>query len=265
MNDVKILYQKYQDLFDFSENTIEKSHNFLVGEKAATLEKQVTLFHFARAVYLLDAIYRLCAQGFATEAMVILRSLLNLYINIKWLTSGDSKKSFERFAEFEVVFKKLAIEAVIKYGTIKDEIKNDNLNIHDKEFDRVMKKYNLGKKRDLFCWSGKSLFRMATDVNLEKEYSIIYSKLSSMEHTGPESVKNYLEHSEERGFTIKAGPRDENIDLVLVTALEYYFKVQEITRKIFGLDCSALENDVQIFLELQNKYWVNNKKAKKVL
>ena len=195
MNNDKILRQKYQNLFNFSENTIEKSRNFLVGEKAATLEKQVTLFHFARAVYLLDAIYRLCAQGFATEAMVILRSLLNLYINIKWLTSGDSKKRFERFAEFEVVFKKLAIEAVIKYGAIKGEIKNTNLNIHDEEFDRVKKKYNLRKKRDLFSWSGKSLSKMATNVNLEKEYSRIYSKLSSIEHTGPESVQNYLEYS----------------------------------------------------------------------
>lgn len=110
MKIIEGLNHKYQNLFDFTKGTIDESINFVVGERANTLEIQVTLFHFARAAYLLDAIYRLCIQGLATVAMVKLRSLLNLYVNIKWLTTGDTQKSFEIFVDFEVVFKKLAMD-----------------------------------------------------------------------------------------------------------------------------------------------------------
>ena len=158
MESDEILYQKYQDLFDFSKSTIEDSLNFVVGGNANTLERQVTLFHFVRASYLFDAIYRLSIQGFATEAMVILRSLLNLYINIKWLTAGDTKRRFQRFSDFEVIFKKLAIDNVTKYGDIWDEIKNDDLSVHDKDFCRKKKKYNIRKRKDFFNWAGKSIY-----------------------------------------------------------------------------------------------------------
>jgi len=45
----EVLYRKYQDLFDFTKSAIDESHNFVVGENANTLERQVTLFHFSRA------------------------------------------------------------------------------------------------------------------------------------------------------------------------------------------------------------------------
>ena len=266
MKAVEVLYRKYQDLFDFAKSTIDESLSFVVGESANTLEKQATLFHFARAAYLLDAIYRLSAQGLATEAMVILRSLLNLYINIKWLTTGDTKKRFERFADFEVVFKKLAMDEIIQQGDIWDEIKNDDLTIHDKEFERIKKKYNLKKRKDFFNWSGKSIYKMANakGVNLGKEYKIIYGKLSSIEHTGPDSVRSYLDNPVPKITAIKAASRDENIDLVLITALEYYFSVKAIVHNIFNLSWDNLKSVEQNHSDLKNKYWVKIGKDERV-
>jgi hypothetical protein len=259
MKATEVLYNKYQDLFDFAKDTVGKSLNVVTGQNVNTLEKLVTLLHFARASYLLDAISKLCLEGLATEAMVILRSLLNLHINIKWLTTGNSKTRFERYADFEVIYRKLAIDEVIKHGDIWDEIKNDDFTIHDKDFERIKKKYKLKKRKDFFNWSGKSIFQMAKekDVNLEKEYKIIYGRLSSLEHTGPESVRDYLDDSERGKTKIKARPRDENIDLVLLTSLEYYFNVKAITHKIFDTEWPNLESVRQQFLHLRSKYWVN--------
>lgn len=257
MKAATLLSKKYKELFNFTRKAIEESLNFLGGENANTVERQVTLLHFARAAYLLDAIYRLALQGLATEAMVILRSLLNLYINIKWLTKDDSKKSFERYADFEVVYRKLTLDNVKKYGGIGDKIKNYNLKIHDKDFERVKKKYNLNKRKDFFNWSGRSIYQMAKDVNLENSYKIIYGELSSIEHTGPGSVRHYLDDSEKGKTKIKAGPRDEDIDSVLLTALEYYFKVKAITHDIFELEWPDLESDENMYLELKKKYWEN--------
>jgi hypothetical protein len=256
------LMHKYRDLFDFAERAIEKGPSFLAGKNANSPEKQVTLFHFVRAMYLLEGIHVLCTHGLATEAMVLLRSLLNLYINIKWLTATDVAQRFERFADFEVIFRKLAIQRVIDHGDIWDQIKDEDLSVHDQNFESIKKKYSLAKREDLFNWSGKSIFEMASEqgVDLEKDYRIIYSRLSSIEHTGPESVRDYLDDSDTGATKIKAGPRDENIDLVLLTALEYYFNVKAIAHNAFDLEWPNLENDKEAFLTLQRKYWVGNDK-----
>ncbi len=202
MNARDFLAQKYGDLFDFTKTVIEEGPAFLVGQNANSLPKQVTLLHLARAGYLLEAIYTLVTHGLATEAMVLLRSLLNLYINIKWLTAIDVSHRFQRFADFEVVYKKLAMQTIINHGDIWDEIKNENLNLHDQGFEFFIKKYSLTKKTNFLNWSGISIFKMASEkgVDLEKEYQVIYRQLSSIEHTGPESVRHYLDDLEKGGL-----------------------------------------------------------------
>ena len=254
------LLKKYKDLFDFAQNAIEEDGRFLIGQNANTLEKQVTLFHFVRAGYLLAAIYTLTIHGLATEGMVLLRSLLNLYINIKWLNTSDTKRRFERFADFEVVFKKLDMQTIVEHGDIWEQIENERLNTHDADFESVKNKYGLRKREDFFNWSGKSIFKMAADegVNLEKEYRLIYGRLSSIEHTGPESVRDYLDDSEKGITNFRAGARDENIDLVLLTALEYYFHVKAIVHNVFDLEWHTLERDREAFLSIRSKYWDNN-------
>jgi hypothetical protein len=257
MNVADLLAQKYGDLFEITKATIDKGPTFLAGQNANSMKKQVTLFHLVRAGYLLEATYTLCSQGLATEAMLVLRSLLNLYINLKWLTSADVEQRFQRYADFEVVFKKLAMQAAIDYGGIWDEIKDEDLTVHDHDFDFIKKKYGLTKKKDLFNWSGKSIFSMASEkgVDLEKDYRIIYGQLSSIEHTGPESVRRYLDDSEKGTTLIKAGRRDESINLVLITALEYYFHVKAIAHTIFDVEWIALEKDREAFLKVRSTYW----------
>jgi|WetSurMetagenome_2_1015567.scaffolds.fasta_scaffold55905_2 hypothetical protein len=257
MTTIDVIASKYKDLFDFSKATIDEGPTFLTDQNANSTAKQVTLLHLARAGYLLEATYRLCSQGLATEAMVILRSLLNLYINLKWMTSTDSVQRFQRYADFEIVFNKLAMQTIINHGGIWDDIKNDDLTIHDQDFETIKEKYCLKERQDFRNWSGKSIFMMASEkgVDLEKEYRIIYRQLSSIEHTGPDSVRQYLDDSE-KGFTkIKAGPRDENIDLVLVTALGYYFDVKAIAHNVFDLEWPNVQTHREAFSDLQRKYW----------
>ena len=86
---------------------------------------------------------------------------------------------------------------------------------------------------------------------MKKDYKIIYGRLSAIEHTGPDSAWDYLYDSEKGKTQIKAGPRDKNIDLVLLTSLEYFFNAQAITHNIFGVDWPNLEKDRKEFLDLR--------------
>ena len=69
-------------------------------------ETGVVLYHFAKAVNLLDATRRLCHDGFAREAIATSRSLFNLFINLRWLTKpGVSSQRLQRFADHEKMSK----------------------------------------------------------------------------------------------------------------------------------------------------------------
>ena len=95
----------------------------------------------------------------------------------------------------------------------------------------------------------------AKGVDLGKEYKIIYGNLSSIEHTGPDSVRSYLTDSLPGKTVIKPASRDENIDLVLITALEYYFSVKAIVHNIFDIRWDNLKSVEEKFFDLKNKYW----------
>lgn len=233
-----ILYQKYSELFNFADELIKTALAILNGQQDNTLDRGITAFHFVRAIYLLDGIRILCEEGYAPEALVILRSFLNLYINIKWLTADDSTRRMQRYADFEVIFKKKSIDVLEKYGLSGNDRREEDRATQDKKFKNIMNKYKLNSNNwsELTQWSGESIFKMAKKVNLEREYDIVYSYLSDIEHTGPASVRRYLEKSKNGRTFIRCGPRDEDIPLVLWTALGYFLDVTDIVKGIFGVD-----------------------------
>ena len=179
--------------------------------------------------------------------MVILRSLLNLYINIKWLTTSNSAERFVRFVDFGAVYEALAFDRLA-------EGRGLSAHFHPRQaFEVVKRKYGLKKPSVFFRWSEKSIRQMAKEVNLDREYDVVYSQLSAVEHTGLQTAASYVEHPDGK-IVIKAGPRDDNIPLVLLTSLKYYFFVEGITRETFGIDCSPLEKDTQEWSVLSIKY-----------
>ena len=136
----KALTNKYGNLFRFSKRIIKEGPINLKGKPAGSLDKQIILLHYARSLYLADSIHRLCVEGHAIEASVLLRSLFNLFLNLKWLTSSDSEKRMTRYADFEIIFKKRGMELAKKHGRVPKDAKKRDLKKWDKEYDRIVKK-----------------------------------------------------------------------------------------------------------------------------
>lgn len=252
---IRLIAEKYKDIFGLANEIVNNGHLIVDGQNANTLPKQISLFHYSRAIYLIDAISKLCIEGYANAAMLILRSLLNLYINLKWVTSDNYRYRMERFADFEIVHKKLAIEKLIKYGTIPDPDGDSDVSAHFEEFEKIKAKYNLKTYWELTNWSGRSIRKMAREVCLENEYHIIYGKLSEIEHTGPASVRDYLDDSEEGKTFVRIGGKDKDIELVMLTSLDFFTGVKGITLNIFDLGWETLEEERQTITELRTKYW----------
>lgn len=250
-------YNKYSDVFTFTDRIVAKGPVSFKGKTVDSLAEKITLYHYARALYLLQSIKVLCSEGYATEAKIILRSLLNLFINIRWLTSEEIdycnvNYRMERFADYDVVFKKKHQDNIIEFCP--GAISEDEHTFFDKEFERIKKKYPKDTNFDPMFWSGRKIFKMASDVSLEREYRILYSQLSELEHTGPSSKNEYVDLSCKGKMKIRTGPIDKNITMVLLTAISCFIDVNAITHSIFKLELDDLKRDKEELNVLKNKY-----------
>jgi len=223
----------------------------LENESASTLPKQLVFFHYVKALSLLDAIQILSQKKKTNEAGIILRSLLNLFINLKWLTSGDPDARMQKYADFEIISKKRKMDL----GGILPESEEEKQKTKEieEQYKKIIKKYNLNSK-DWKCmtqWSGKSIRQMAIDVNLLADYEKVYSYLSFDEHTDPSTARRYLSHPKEEGALYIANPDDYLNALILWTSIFYYFEIEKIVAQIFNVTFKYPNIDLNV---LANKY-----------
>ena len=246
---------EHKDLFDLADRIIEKSIPILIGKEVDTTLKEVTLYHFVRSLRLVRSVKILCMAGCATEANVLLRSLLNLTINIGWIVNKEVDKRVQRFVEFEPVKKYLNGEKLKTFGSIPEEEKRKYSNFHKKDCEDFMKKYHIENIGVLNTrgWSGKSISEMAKEIGAISDYQILYNMLSDLEHTGPHSASQFLERTETTR-TMRLEPSEEGIANSLLTSLHYYIKVLEISLHIFDLEIGKIKNEIEDHYKLFKKH-----------
>ena len=100
------LDDQYGDLFSFALRVVVENRIHAEKWRYKKNKNGVVLYHFAKAVNLLDATRRLCHDGFAREAIATSRSLFNLFINLRWLTKPEvSSQRLEKFINHEATSK----------------------------------------------------------------------------------------------------------------------------------------------------------------
>ena len=97
------LDDQYGDLFSFALHVVVENRIHADRWRDKESGTDVVLYHFAKAINLLDATRRLYHDGFAREAISTSRSLFNLFINLRWLTKlGETSQRLQRFADHEI-------------------------------------------------------------------------------------------------------------------------------------------------------------------
>lgn len=246
-------YEAYADLFDYAGLLLEKGSISVQGAQKKTLEVHVALMYLARAIRLMASIRYLCSIGYGAEALVLLRSLLNLYINIKWLTKDNANERMRRYADFEMVNKFVFVNSISKSGQF-DEKWNAECEKLKEAVEPVLEKYQLRRKVDnLHKWSGKSIRAMADEVSLTSDYVMLYGHLSEVEHTGPAMVEKYLESDDEQ-TVLKVGPSGEDIHLAMLSTIEYFLGVIDCVSCVVAVEWDNESSDLKTFQDLQKKY-----------
>lgn len=251
----KELLQSYGDLFAFARQVVVRNRRLAARSYEKKNDTAVVLYHFTKAVNLLDATRRLCFDGFAREAIATSRSLFNLCINLRWLTKPKARSErLRRFTDHEVASKANNAMTLIKWDkNITDEQKA-NLRRLIRELRPVAKFCGIKKMNDGRYGTWHPLIKdMAKDVKLSSDYYLTYRRLSQTEHTDPESVREYLSDvDDDDAMQGDVGPSSQYAPLVMADSIRYFLNVKRDAAPL--LDFAEGRSELEELGRLLNKY-----------
>ena len=181
------------------------------GQWTSETESLVVQYHCVRARGLLQGIEVLLRGGLPWEAAVLNRSLLNLLIDLAWLTSGYSRARVQWFADCEVLTVRKQLEALRLISEISETEYREGIEKLQPAWDEFCTKYGYAQngKQPPAKWAPKPIKDLAYDLEdhptwwlLWREYEGAYRLLSAEEHTDPRAVLHHLE-SDSGGSTIR--------------------------------------------------------------
>ena len=152
--------------------------------------KKCSAILFGEAYSRFLSIKILCENGMSRCALVILRSLMNLFFIFHWILCDDPEERNERSKRYLGwswrIWQSMINEAPDNYDAqFKEEVKN-NLNEVETFYKFKRKVKGIVKIIDAKHWHEPiSIFKMADDAGLKEHYEQGYKALSWIEHLDP--------------------------------------------------------------------------------
>lgn len=191
------------------------------------LRTAVVHYHGLRALGLLQAIQILVKAGLPREAAVLNRSLLNLLIDLAWLTSGDAPTRIQWFADCEVLTIRAYLDGLLRMGEITEEQYRLDIGRIEPQLEAFCTQYGYDSsvKKPPRTWA-KPIKQLAYELSdhptwkfLWRDYESSYRYLSAQEHTDPREATAYMDA--DSGFSERRTASDEDYDTLIVETCRY--------------------------------------------
>jgi len=161
--------------------------------------KGVLVYFGLKALKTHCSIEHLLEDGYIEDSKALLRSLLELVIQLKYISQEPSEreKRAKLYMEYEIVARWHLMQADRKlHGQDTAWPRPDNLEAYEQlqdEYNRVKENYP-----QKYSWSGlRSIKKMAEQVGFEREYDYQYAVDSQFVHSGPLASRPYISACEE--------------------------------------------------------------------
>ena len=249
------LDDQYGDLFSFALHVVVENRIHADRWRDKKIDTGVVLYHFAKAVNLLDATRRLCHDGFAREAISTSRSLFNLFINLRWLTKpGETSQRLQRFADHEITSQANNAITELKWKKDLTEEQKQGLCGLLQEIRPIAESLGINERSNgMYPNWHPGIQKMAKDVNLLSDYHNTYKRLSQTEHTDPRSVREYLKYDDSEALIHGGvGPSTEYAPLVMIDSIRYFLNVKRAAAPLLGFEES--QEELTEFERLRQKY-----------
>lgn len=189
------------------------SKNIIYKESEDEILKSILHMACVRTISGVESIVQLIQLGNSADSTVIFRSIFDLLINILYVEKDIPIRSLV-FARYEVyaylMFLKRHVSEISQLRQKYEEeiVKRENeVTEYDKEIKLIDKSFKIPKGNN---WSGKKIKEMAINVGLEKEYSVMYWRVSAASHSTGAANELYLTYNAEEGLSPNYYPNEES-------------------------------------------------------
>lgn len=180
------------------------------------------------------AIESLLESGFIEDAHLVIRSLLEIVINLAYI-QRDPEYISRIYVEYSFLERHRFLETgKMIYGENHFSAKGHDEEIKQLESDYERVKNNYQNKNK---WSGCSIRRMAEQVGLVDDYDLIYSYLSQSVHSTALTANSYVQEGE-NGLVIVIMPGQEEekyFQRAICLTCSYSLMLIEIFNQVFNL------------------------------
>jgi len=187
--------------------------------------QQVVCFLFGKACKSYHAIHLLCKGSFGQDAAILVRSLLEILINLFYIAEEESEQRAENFIRYWIIMEKHRLEKCKKRGLLNSiQEENQIIQKYEEEIDRRKKGGIKEKRGKEYKWSGKSIAQMAREVGLDYHHDVIYWRLSQIAHPNIKGSE-YFVSDQGNDLKIDCGPGKTHIEESFTTAFDFFSQI----------------------------------------
>ena len=226
----KRIHKKYQDLFNYYRdfNRFLNKLKIRIEPKQSDGRGKTIALLFTKASETFQAIYILCVNGLLADAEILNRALYESTINLLYCSINE-----ECHKNYAATLLAKTIESVNYTIEKPEEFPKGFLGEAKAALPNLRKMLeDFGKKEN---WKPPSIYKKAKDTGIVDLYQTFYHLVSETAHSNAGSLERYIYLDEENTFKmILWGPRDKEIDIQLMTAIELMEYLCQGLQQYFG-------------------------------
>ncbi len=246
------LYSQFKEKFDLNfsfyrnlSNAIDEKMNEI--KPKSDFEWSVN-YLFYRSYKLYWTILILCQRGFAPEAGILLRSLMEQVVNMEWIAVEDSDHRAELFLEYFHIARKRLYDLYSKHNVLPKLTKTQKESMEDIE--EIEKCYEEVKHifKDERYWAPERIRSRAEKVGAGYDFDFYYWYYSFLAHSNSACQSEYVRKHQLTDIFI-IGPNYSMIEDVLHLAYKYMLLAFYRWNIVFKLGLDNLMIDLFAKLE----------------
>jgi hypothetical protein len=215
-----------------------------------SLPQALVVFGATKAAKTHSSILLLCRRGNGEDAAILLRSLFELALDVKYVSADTSGDRARRWLDYDWV-NRYEIARI-------DKLRLDNVPLTateveiEKEAQRVEAKWGFWPTRKdgrLIAprhWSGESTFKLAQLVEWEEHYHTVFRLSSNLTHSASRTANDYVTSAPDGSLELHIGPSTNYITPVLYSAGAYLITAGTTLCDLMGGLEAALQELVRL-------------------
>jgi len=210
----------------FMKEALDQPQELKVPDDQESCLRLAIMLLAAKGVKTAHAIALLLTKGLIEDAAVLLRSMMEVVINMKYIAA--SKDRARAYLDYEAVARHKMTQVMKKQGYDVSSVEAERAAAYESVKDKFPDDYK--------DWSQSSIRKMAKSVGFGEHYELVYGLLCDFAHAGPMSTSDYADVSDD-GDThtlSESGAAIGWFEAVTAQAAAFLVEIAEELRTTFG-------------------------------